>query len=171
MFFPIRELELRAKPFVIEIPAGEFDLDPKFRAVSPLRAQGKVELESGSLAEIRVSGQLSTRVEAECDRCLEKAEFAVESDFNLLYRPASVDYGDELELGDADAEIGFYEGDGVELNDVLREFVLLALPMQRLCREDCKGLCPVCGQSRNLSECQCVSSRIDDRWAALKSLQ
>ena len=56
----------------------------------------------------------------------------------------------------------------MELNDVLREFVLLALPMQRVCSEDCKGICPVCGQNRNQKECQLpVRTRVDDRWAAL----
>ncbi len=55
--------------------------------------------------------------------------------------------------------MGFYEGDGVELNDVLREFVLLTLPMQRVCSEDCKGICPECGQNRNQKECACLGLR------------
>jgi uncharacterized protein len=67
--------------------------------------------------------------------------------------------------------MGFYEGDGLELNDVLREFVLLALPMQKLCTENCKGICPVCGQNRNQSECSCQSNAGDDRWAALKEIR
>jgi uncharacterized protein len=67
--------------------------------------------------------------------------------------------------------MGFYEGDGLELKDVFREYVLLTLPLQRVCREDCKGLCPVCGHSRNQSECQCQAGKVDDRWAALKGLK
>jgi uncharacterized protein len=67
--------------------------------------------------------------------------------------------------------MGFYEGDGLELNDVLREEILLALPMQRVCREDCKGICPVCGQNRNQNECRCHTETVDDRWAALKQLK
>ena len=66
--------------------------------------------------------------------------------------------------------MGFYEGDGLELNDVLREFVLLALPMQRLCKEDCVGICPVCGQNRNKQACQCQTAATDDRWSALKEV-
>ena len=64
-----------------------------------------------------------------------------------------------------------YEGDGLELNDVLREFVLLALPMQKLCNENCKGICPVCGQNRNQNECRCQNAADDNRWAALKELR
>jgi uncharacterized protein len=70
-----------------------------------------------------------------------------------------------------EAEMGFYEGDGIELNDVLREYVLLALPMQRLCSENCNGICPVCGQNRNQRQCQCRTAAVDDRWAALKQLK
>jgi uncharacterized protein len=57
------------------------------------------------------------------------------------------------------------------LKDILREFVLLSLPMQRICREDCHGICPVCGQNRNQAGCACESKKMDDRWSALKKLQ
>jgi len=80
-------------------------------------------------------------------------------------------YGEETAIDEGEAEMGFYEDGGVELEDVLREYVLLALPMQRLCREDCKGLCPVCGQSRNENDCQCSPQAVDDRWSVLKSLK
>ena len=79
--------------------------------------------------------------------------------------------GEEAELDEDESEVGFYEGDGVELNDVLREYVLLALPMQRLCSEACKGICPDCGQNRNQNACQCAAKAGDDRWAALKQLK
>ena len=74
-------------------------------------------------------------------------------------------------LDEGEAEMGFYDGDGLELDDVLREFVLLALPMQKLCTENCKGICPVCGQNRNEIECRCQSTVGDDRWAALKEIR
>ena len=172
MFFHVRDLEIRPKQFDVEIPAGEIDLlDPKLAQVGPLQAAGKVELVLGSLGEIRATGHLSARVEAECDRCLDKSVFPVDADFELFYWPVEEGYGEEKSLDESEAEMGFYEGDGLELNDVLREFMLLSLPMQRICKEDCKGLCPVCGQSRNQSECQCANERVDDRWAALKSLK
>ena len=76
-----------------------------------------------------------------------------------------------MEIDEGETEIAFYEGGGVELKDILREFVLLAMPMQRVCREDCRGICPVCGQNRNLASCECEAKPEDDRWAALKKLQ
>ena len=68
-------------------------------------------------------------------------------------------------------EVGYYEGNGLPLNDVLREVVLLALPMQLVCSEDCKGICPVCGQNRNQRACGCQPVAADDRWSKLKDLR
>src|SRR5262249_40063192 len=155
----------------VELPPGKIEfLDPKLRQAGPLAASGKVELAVGALGEIRVKGHLAVPMQADCDRCLEPARFPIDSDFELYYRPVAEGYGEEKHLDAGEAEMGFYEGDGIELNDVLREFVLLALPMQRLCTEDCKGICPVCGQNRNQKECGCHANASDDRWAALKEL-
>ena len=172
MFFHVRDLETRARQFDVELKPGEIDsLDPKLRQAGPLRAAGTVDLVTGALGEIRVKGRVWAAMEADCDRCLEAASFPVDSTFELYYRPVTEDYGEEAGIDQSEAEMGFYEGNGLELNEVLREFVLLALPMQRLCREDCKGLCPVCGQSKNQQECGCRSSAGDERWAALKSFK
>jgi uncharacterized protein len=67
--------------------------------------------------------------------------------------------------------VSYYEGDGLDLADVVREQVLLALPMQKLCRPDCQGICPVCGVNRNETTCQCKLQQVDERWAALKNLK
>ena len=173
MFFHVRDLEIRAGHFDVEIPAGQIDFqDPKLRQLTPLRARGKVQLMSDMLGEIRVSGHLAVLMEADCDRCLDPAQYPVNSDFSLEFRPSASDsYGDEKAIDPSESEMGFYEGDGLELNDVLREFVLLALPMQRLCKEDCKGMCPQCGQNRNQKECECQPLAADDRWAALKHIK
>ena len=110
----------------------------------------------------------------DCNRCLEPAEFPIDSSFDLFYRPAEVagDADEEVEIDEGDEEVAFYEGRRkVELKDVLREHVLLSMPMQRVCREDCLGICPVCGQNRNLINCECDPKLVDDRWSALKKVQ
>jgi uncharacterized protein len=169
VIFHVRDLELRAARFDVELPVGAIEyLDPKLHQASVLKAVGKVELVTGALGEIRVKGHLTVDMQADCDRCLEPARCPLDSDFELYYRPVASGYQEETTLDEGEAEMGFYEGDGIELNDVLREYVLLALPMQRLCKEDCKGICPVCGQNRNQSECACRAEQVDDRWAALK---
>jgi uncharacterized protein len=96
----------------------------------------------------------------------------VDRNFELLFRPQAVNSGpDEAEMQDKDAEIAFYEGDGVELEDILREQVLLAVPIKTVCREECKGLCPQCGKNLNTGECQCEPVAGDPRWDALKGLR
>jgi DUF177 domain-containing protein len=171
VFFHVRDLELRASLFDVELPVGAIEfLDPKLRQAGPLRATGKAELVTGSLGEIRVKGHLAVRMQAECDRCLEPAEYPIDCDFELYYRPVAEGYGEEKAIDAGEAEMGFYENDGVELNEALREQVLLTLPMRRLCKQSCKGICPVCGQNRNQNECRCQTEAVDNRWAALKEL-
>ncbi len=134
--------------------------------------EGSAELLAHTLGEIRVRGHLKVRMLAACDRCLEQAEFPIDSDFDLFYRPAvKAEYGEEVGIDEGETEIAFYQGGGIELEDVLREFVLLSMPMQRICREDCHGICPTCGQSRNLVTCGCQARPVDDRWSALKKFQ
>jgi DUF177 domain-containing protein len=194
VFFHVRDLELKPARFDVVLPPGSIEfLDPKLKQSEPLQASGKAELVMGSLGEIRVTGQVKVRLQADCDRCLEPANFPVDSSFELYYRPVAEDVNasnaarrgrrpeaaiparavrvEEKAIDAGEAEMGFYEGDGLELNDVLREFVLLALPMQRLCEENCKGICPVCGQNRNQNECRCQTTASDDRWAALKEIR
>ena len=171
MFFHIRELEQKARTFDVTLEPGVIEFfDPKLKQAGPLKASGVAELVIDLLGEIRVKGHVQVQMAAECDRCLEPAACSVDADFELYYRPVAEGYGEEKVIDDDEAEMGFYEGDGVELNDVLREFILLTLPMQRVCSEDCKGICPKCGQNRNQIECGCDLVATDDRWAALKHL-
>ncbi len=75
--------------------------------------------------------------------------------FDLIYRPLGVDRrADEVSISEAETEIGYYQGEGLLLEDALREQVLLATPVRALCREDCKGLCP---HVRPQSECRAMS--------------
>jgi len=168
----LQELQLHSVRFSVDIPAGEIDFDNKVAQSSILHAEGVADLVSHSLGDIRLQGQLQVTVSAPCDRCLEPVSQPIRSPFNLVYVPASeAAEGGEEEIDDAAVEVGFYEGNGVQLNDVLREVVLLALPMQLVCNENCKGICPVCGQNRNQQACACHTTAADDRWSKLKDLR
>jgi len=103
---------------------------------------------------------------------LGRATFALNEGFDLFYRPmAEIAHEEEVAIDEGESEIGFYEGGGVALEDILRERVLLALPMQRICSEDCRGICPVCGKNRNDGACDCQPDAKDDRWGALRKLR
>jgi len=173
VYLSVKELELRKARFDVAIPAGQIDFGENcLRQMTPLEAVGTAELLGNTLGEIRVRGHLKVTMEGECDRCLETASFPLDADFDLFYRPASLTSpGDEVAISAAESEVAFYEGGGIELNDILREYVLLSLPMQKVCSEACLGICPVCGQNRNVKQCGCHEERPDDRWSALKKLK
>ena len=172
MFFSVKELELKKVRFDVAFPPGEIQDDQGLSQATPLEAEGAAELLPHTLGEIRIKGHLKVRMRSDCDRCLEPAEFPIDSDFDLFYRPAHrAGYEEDIEIDEGESEVAFYEGGGVELKDILREFVLLSMPMQRVCREDCHGICPACGQNRNEASCGCESKAADDRWSALKKLQ
>ena len=171
MFFSVKELELRKIRFDTGFSPGQIEfLDAALKQSAPFQVSGTAELVTGG-EEVRVRGHLTGTVASDCDRCLEPLQVPMDGDFDLYYRPAESEFDDgEVELSPAEAEVGFYENGGVELADVVREQILLWLPMQRLCRQDCKGICPTCGQNRNTTECSCRVERIDERWRALSNL-
>jgi uncharacterized protein len=172
VFFSVKELELKKARFDVAFTPSEIQYDQGLSQATPLEAVGAAELLPHTLGEIRIQGHLKVRMQAECDRCLGPAEFPIDSDFDLFYRPAQrAGYEEDVEIDEGESEVAFYDGGGVELKDILREFVLLSLPMQRICRDDCHGICPVCGQNRNVVSCHCESKKADDRWSALQKLQ
>ena len=178
MFLDIKELELHPIDFKEEFQPDVIDLGDEVRQRSPLKTAGRAELveehhgKHKIIKDIRLRGQLSAGFEMSCARCLDPVAQEVRRDFELLYRPLGVDAGrDELSVTDAEAEIGYYQGEGLLLEDVLREQVLLALPLKVTCREDCKGLCPHCGKNLNQEQCSCAVPLEDPRWSALKEIR
>ena len=173
MFLSIKEMELRKVRFDETFALGQIDFtDEDLEQATPLKVSGSAELLADTDGEVRIQGSYAVEMTAECDRCLARARFPLDARFDLFYRPMSViAREEEVEIDEGEAEIGFYEGDGLELEDILREQVLLTLPMQRVCSELCKGICPVCGKNRNETACDCKVEAADDRWGALRKLE
>jgi uncharacterized protein len=173
MFLSCKEMERREIRFDEDFPAGAIDFSGEgVDQGSPLHATGSAEMLDGADGELRIQGRLTVEMTAQCDRCLGRARFPLDQSFDLFYHPvAEIARDEEVAIDEGETEIGFYEGDGIQLEDVLREQVLLALPMQHVCSEACKGICPVCGRNRNESECDCRGESSDDRWGALRKLE
>jgi uncharacterized protein len=178
MLFEIRELEAHAVDFAEQIGPGVIDFGPEIRQKGELRAAGRAEIvrehhgKHQLINDIRVAGDFSARIELACARCLEPISTDVAKNFDLLYRPQGIDAGkEELSVTAAEAEVGYYQGGGLLLEDVLREQILLALPLKAICREDCRGLCPHCGRNLNLEQCHCAEPLEDPRWQALKKIR
>ena len=147
------------------------DLNPVDERVSltaPAAVNGKIRL-SGN--EVFVNGHVETRAQVECDRCLKPVELPVNVDFTLEYISDS-DYESSqvVELTEAEMSVSVFDGAAIDVDEIVKEQILLAVPTRMLCREDCKGICPECGADRNTGECNCVTNDTDPRWAALKNL-
>ena len=179
MLFTVRDLQIQRTDFDEKFSPGAVDLGPDLRQTSSLDTRGHAEVleehrggRLGSISDIRLVGSLVTDIEVACARCLEPVRRHIDHKFDLLYRPLGVDRkGDEAAIHEPDTEIGYYEGDGLELEDALREQVLLAVPIKLVCQDACKGLCPKCGRNLNRETCNCADSQPDERWTALKDLK
>lgn len=179
MLITVRELQIHRIEFDEAFAPGTIDLGAELSQAGPLDTRGRAEVveehrggRMGTISDIRLVGQLATDVEVPCARCLEPVRSHIERTFDLLYRPLGVDRkGEEAAIHEPDTEIGYYQGEGLELEDVLREQVLLAVPIKQLCRETCKGLCPQCGKNLNRETCDCAAPQLDQRWSALKDLK
>jgi uncharacterized protein len=119
--------------------------------------------------EVRVRGSIKTEVELLCDRCAapRRAPLEVEFDARFIPQATAADETDNVELLAEDLGLATYEGDAVDVDELVREQIMLALPLRNLCREDCKGLCPKCGADLNAGQCSCEQKEIDPRWSAL----
>ena len=178
MLIRIRDLQLQRLEFNEAFQPGTIDLGDEARQIAPLQASGKAELIAENrghkeiLDDIRMVGKVETEVEFACARCLEPVRLPVDRDFELLYRPQGADKTkEEAAVSKGETEISYYEGDGLLLEDVVREQVLLAIPYRALCQENCKGLCPTCGRNLNSGMCDCKEAQPDPRWNALGDLR
>jgi uncharacterized protein len=178
MLFEIKDLELEPIDFAEEFAPGLIDLGPEYRQRTPIKTSGRADLveehhgKHKIIQDIRVKGRVATSLELSCARCLEPVEQDVEREFDLLYRPLGADAGrDEMSITDAEAEISYYQGEGIQLEDVVREQLLLAAPLKVTCQENCKGLCPHCGKNLNEGQCDCTVEVEEPRWSALKEIR
>ncbi len=104
-----------------------------------------------------LDGHISGQVTVQCDRCLEPYGYEIHTGYHVvLAAQQSADGGVEVELLQEDLEVQPFDGFVIELNEIAREQVYLALPMKNLCRDDCGGLCPVCGNNLNRGTCRCT---------------
>ena len=177
MLISVRELEQHEVTFSQQLRPEVIDYGPDVRQRTALQTEGRAELveerrgHGKALEDIRVVGDFSTQLELRCARCLEPVLRDVAGDFDLVYRPLGADAGmEERSIRGAEADIAYYQGEGLLLEDLLREQVLLAMPLKAVCSEACKGLCPRCGKNLNVEACACQPVP-DQRWGALHGIR
>jgi uncharacterized protein len=170
MFLDVKDLAVRKVQIRKSYAPGSIDFGlHEVKQAEPVQVNATAELLEG---QIRVVGELETKMEMVCARCLEPVMEEVHRDFDLFYQPLPKGTKPEEErLKDDDTEIGFFEGEGLFLADVLKEQVLLSLPMKVICQSDCRGLCSHCGSNLNHEQCRCDRHASDPRLAPLARLK
>ncbi|GAB2931253.1 YceD family protein [Streptomyces mayteni] len=139
----------------------------------PTGAELDVELRMESVMEgVLVTGTARAPLAGECVRCLEPLTLEVEADFQEMYSYPDLEsqYGRSAEPADEerDEETLYLQADLFDLEPVLRDAVVLALPLQPVCRDDCPGLCPDCGARLADDPDHQHDEAVDIRWAALR---
>ena len=170
MIIDLANVGTTSKKIELVFDPAEIDLDGE-----DVTLTGKTEF-SGETQRIdgkaHVRGTINADVSLDCTRCLEPIAKHIDVSFDDVFVDSSEEPdADEIEIGAEELDEALVPDGQIDMAEVVREQILLALPIQVLCREDCKGLCPQCGANRNLIDCKCADDEIDPRWAALKSLK
>ncbi len=158
----------------LDAAAARVEGEGEFRLLPGARLRCHVEVVDETTVHVR--GRLAATVEPECGRCLEPYAVPADQELDLFYLPRSAaepeEQEDEVELSDREVVVGYYDGTQLDLGHVVREQLHLSLPLKRLCREDCRGLCPSCGKNLNKGACGCPAPEEpeDPRLAPLRGL-
>jgi uncharacterized protein len=122
--------------------------------------------------EVVVRGTLQSAVRLTCSRCAEEFEQPLSSPLEAVYLPmheTSSERANELEQGGA--EVYSYAEQVIDIAEMVRDKLLLSVPLQPHCMAGCKGLCPSCGVNRNAVGCQCAEEKLGSPFELLKSLR
>ena len=125
---------------------------------------------------IEVSGDIRTTVGLACCRCLVRFDHGLASDFSLVFSrhvsgESEMEEGALVDLTEEQIGTVLFEGDVIDLTDIIQEQIVMALPMRPLCDPVCKGLCPECGANQNRGNCGCGRNQAGNPFSALKNLK
>ena len=138
------------------------------RIASPVRVEAIAVKTSGVVA---ITGKLAGSIEIDCDRCVEPVQRLLDVGLDLEFVTGQQLGGAaNLELHPDDMKRDEIRGSEINIADIAREQLLLDIPQQFFCKDDCRGLCEKCGTNLNLKDCDCEDNEIDPRWAALQNL-
>ncbi|PWM76466.1 MAG: DUF177 domain-containing protein [Phascolarctobacterium sp.] len=154
----IKKRLVGSKNFSYELTPDELNImETDLKVTAPIILEGMVE-NAGDV--ILLKADVKTEIERTCGRCLKVFTEPLAAQVVEKFYPAGAE--------NIENDAFIYESDLLDITEPVRESLLLAVPLQSLCREDCRGLCPVCGADRNEGDCGCDTTTVDPRLAALK---
>ncbi len=162
MIIKISNLSDGVHNYVFEEPVEGLELGESFSG----NIKVNVEL-SKVLNQIIVEAELTFSAKFNCDRCTAEFDSVLTNNYKMVYL-----FGiPEEETGSVNITYLPFDADKIDITEDVRDYALLAVPMKKLCRDDCKGLCFKCGKDLNEGECGCEKTEIDPRWLPLKELK
>lgn len=158
-FRPLFRDEVSEQSIDYQLSMADLDFYGHHPITQPVLFRGQAVHTAGA---IRLTVQASLVYSAACDRCAQETSRCMEFSFEHILV-------NELE-NDQEEDFILLQDMQLDLDELLRSDVILALPMKFLCRDDCKGICSICGVNRNQAECHCSTQTVDPRLEALKQL-
>lgn len=138
-----------------------------FKLQPPVKASLKISKIS---AELLIKGDFTGSVELQCSRCVKDFVKELCGSINVVYHPlADLTAEDKHEVKDDELDMDFYKDDELDIQELIKEQVILSIPMKPLCSETCKGICSQCGTDLNAGACRCTKEYIDPRFLVLKN--
>ncbi len=157
---------------ILDIPEEgleqEFDLPISIHNnIKPDTASARIRLFKFG-KKILVDGNVKVAVSLKCSRCLNDYSCPVDMDFREEFNPlGETEPEGKQELSGDEMDVGFYKGEEIDLTGIVKEQVLLEVPMKPLCKINCLGICSKCGTDKNVQPCNCKDDHIDPRLAPL----
>ncbi len=152
------------REFSLDDPIAILEQEQESHVVGMIKL---IKTHRGVLAQ----GKVETTVPLECSRCLKTFKNKLAVNIEEEYFPSlDINSGTPLEHPDDPGSFIIDEHHILDLSEAIRQNALLEIPMKPLCREDCAGLCPVCGKDLNKKQCECIKVNIDPRWEKLAGL-
>jgi uncharacterized protein len=169
MIVDLSKLESSRAEYEFELSPNEIDFEGEnITVIANIKVSANLEKH---IAQTDVEGEISAKLEMDCSRCVSIVENDLEIPFSAAFvTPENYLQNSEKELEAGELDVSVIENEEIDLIELVREQILLAIPARFLCEEDCKGLCPICGANKNLIDCKCVDKEADPRWSALKNL-
>lgn len=162
MIIKISNLTVGEHDFVFEDIVEVLDLD------KPFYGKFKSSVILNKLHDqLILSASSNFKVNYECDRCGAEFKTSLRSDYKMIYLiNEAPEETESLNVSYLNRDV-----DKIDITSDVREFALLSIPMKKLCKEDCKGLCYRCGKDLNKEKCSCNAEEIDPRWKPLVNLK
>jgi uncharacterized protein len=154
----IKKKSSRKKVHLVYTEESFYDDGEKIEFVKPIILDSELSLIEDIIS---LNGTIVTEAILPCSRCLVGFNHIIDIQIHEKF---------SSDPENKDEEIIFIEGDTIDVTDVIKNNILLSLPIKKLCKDNCKGLCQNCGTNLNIATCDCTKDNVDPRLAKLKDL-